>query len=944
MNFRRTGRILAVILVASLLFVAGFVSPFRISEFGIRKVSAIHNPKSPIRNAALSLSKGPQSEIPKLPPAALAKIEPLVLKQIIEEGRATFIVYLREQADLSSAAQIKSLAERRLTVFDTLRSTAQRSQRDILAFLGKQEQAGHASDIIPLWIFNGVAVTGDGQTLADIANREDVIRIRANHVRHLPEPVPSASSEQALSPGEGPVQNGTEVSESQIVLWNIKQIRADAVWDDLGITGRGVVVASLDTGVDWQHNALRDKYRGRDEEHDYDWFDPTGTYPQAPNDNPSDPIRGHGTHTMGAIVGDGVDESGERLRIGVAPGAQWVAVKVFDDTGAATDLWIHQGFQWILAPTDLQGENPDPSKAPDVVNNSWGNATNGADITFRPDVLALRAAGIVPVFAAGNLRQVHTTSGTVTSPAAFPESIAVGATDPDDLVASFSAHGPSFWDELKPEFSAPGQYIRSSAPGDKYSVVSGTSFSAPHVAGSIALMLEAAHNASNALAAEAAPPVDGMAVQRADPMPSIDDLEQLLALTASDVGAPGPDNEAGAGRIDAYRATVWAMTAGKLYGNVRASETGAPIVAAEIAGTSVTNPEDQFTTRSQSDGEYSVAVPKGHYSINVTAFGYEPATINNVEVVAGFLALRDIELKRSATGMVAGQIRTADGVPIQATVEVVDTPVRAQTDGKGTYSIDLPAGTHTLRVTTAGYRTETAEVAVTVGERTVQTFVLTPAPSTLFIDGDQWVGDNVSVYYEFVLNKAGIPFDTRPITTTENVPTVEELSVYDIVVWAHPWTSPGTIDQRREDSATVDALTGYLAQGGRLLLTGQDIGWLDGGGNPANPSPLAYYEDFLHARFTDNSLPRNSTIIGTSDDIVAGIDLQFDTTYAYKRTDNGFSPDGIEPMDDTAQVVFEYNDGAGAGIKVQAGNYRLVYLSFAAETTGPRESLIDAFA
>jgi uncharacterized repeat protein (TIGR01451 family) len=854
----------------------------------------------------------------------VAKIEPLLLREIIEDGQATFIVYLREQADLSAATRIKTLAERRLTVFDTLRRTAERSQRDILAYLHKQEQAGYASDIVPFWVFNGVAVTGDFQTLAAIAQRDDVVKIRANHVLHLPKPV------------EGPAQGDSDAQRPQTLLWNIERIRANKVWNELGITGQGVVVANIDTGVDWQHNALRDKYRGKDGDHNYNWFDFTGTYPQAPNDG-----HNHGTHTMGTIVGDGVDESGQRLQTGVAPGAQWIAVKVFSDSGDTSDVWIHQAFQWILAPTDLNGENPDPTRAPDVVNNSWGSS-NGADVTFQPDVRALRAAGIVPVFSAGNSGELGV--GTVGSPGSFPESIAVGATEPDPIVASFSSQGPSFWDEMKPEFSAPGRSIRSTVPGNQYAVFSGTSMAAPHVTGSIALMLEAARKSAAKLATKTAPTVDGVALQRADPVPGIDDLEQMLALTAVDLGAPGPDNVAGAGRIDVYRATVWAMTAGKIYGFVRDSATGAPIPSAEIVGSSITNPDDRFTTHSKNDGEYSVAVPEGRYSVEVRAFGYEPQTVGNIEVVAGFLTLRDIKLRRAPTGTVAGQIKTADGVPVPATVEVVGTPVSIQTDGKGTYSIDLPAGTHTLRVATAGYRTAIAEVTVTVGERTVQTFVLTPAPSTLLVDADQWAGDNVSRYYEFALNKAGIPFDTRPITTTDSVPTVEELSAYDIVVWVHAWTSPGTIDQQREDTAVVDALTGYLEQGGRLLLSGQDIGFLDGGGNPSNPSPLAYYQDVLHARYASNSASRSSAIVGNSDDIMAGIELEFDTTYAYKRSDRGFSPDQIEPADDAAQTVFTYTDGAGAAIKVQDANYRLVYLGFSADTTGPRDQLINTIA
>ncbi|MFQ5340016.1 MAG: S8 family serine peptidase, partial [Anaerolineae bacterium] len=928
MNSRRSGRIAAAIVSVFLLFFVGSASLFSVSNASTEPVelsgqaprlSKDSGPEAGLRNAA-ALHK-PKPNFPKLPPAAVAKIEPQLLREISEGGQATFIVHLRDQADLSVASGVKVLAERRLAVVNTLRDTAERSQRDILALLSKQEQAGHASDIIPFWVFNGLAVTGDAQALAEIAQRDDVVKIRANHVMHLPKPV----------------TDDLEAPRPQTLLWNIERIRANKVWEELGITGQGIVVANMDTGVDWQHNALQGKYRGRDGDHNYNWFDFTGTYPHSPGDG-----HNHGTHTMGTMVGDGVDETGQRLQIGVAPGAQWIAVKIFSDSGDTTDVWIHQGFQWFLAPTDLNGENPDPTKAPDIVNNSWGSS-NGADVSFRPDVQALRAAGIVPVFSAGN--EGAQGAGTVGSPAAFPESIAVGATEPDPVVASFSSRGPSFWGETKPEFGAPGRLIRSSIPGNSYTSFPGTSMAAPHVSGSIALMLEAAHRASEKLETKPAPTIDGITLQRADPIPGIDDLEQLLALTAVDLDVPGPDNAAGAGRIDAYRATLWAMTGGKIYGFVRDSATGDPIPSAGIAGTSTTHPEDRFTTRSAGDGEYSVTVPDGRYSVEIQAFGYEPKTVGNIQVVAGFLTLQNLQLKHLPTGTVTGQVRTSDGIPIAATVEVVGTPATAQTDGKGTYSIDLPAGTHTLRVATSGYRTETAEVIITVGEHIVQTFVLTPTPSTLLVDADEWFGENVSQYYVFALEKAGVPFDTRPITTTDSVPTAEELSAYDIVVWVHPWTSPGTIDLQREDTAMVDALTGYLQQGGRLLLTGQDIGFLDGGGNPSSPTPMPYFGNVLHASYDSSSAPRSSRIIGNSDDIMAGIQLEFDTVYAYKRSDRGFSPDEIEPADDKAQMIFTYSaDGGGAGIKVQDGNYRAVYLGFSAETAGPRADLADAVA
>ena len=265
--------------------------------------------------------------------------------------------------------------------------------------------------------------------------------------------------------------------------WNIARVRADEVWRALDIAGAGVVVANMDTGVDWTHPALQSKYRGSDSDHNYNWYDCTGTYPSTPADG-----YGHGTHTMGTMVGSA---PGGAFHIGMAPAAQWTAVKVLDDDGVGYDTWIHAGFQWLLAPTDLSGSNPDPGQAPDVVNNSWGpGLSNVADLTFLPDVQALRAAGIFPVFSAGNSGGLG--DGSIATPAGYPESFAVGTTDFQDAIASFSSRGPSFWEELKPEVSAPGVDIRSSVPGGGYEGGwSGTSMAAPHAAGLAALLLSA---------------------------------------------------------------------------------------------------------------------------------------------------------------------------------------------------------------------------------------------------------------------------------------------------------------------------------------------------------------------------------------------------------------------------------------------------------------------
>jgi len=302
----------------------------------------------------------------KIPLALRVKIEPQVLKELVSGEKTTYIVHLTQQADLAAAQGIQEKLTRRQAVVSSLQAMAERSQRGIRAYLDGQRASGHIEEYLPFWVFNGLALTGDLETLLALAARPEVEQIRANHTHQLPDPkfkFPT-SNLQPLT------------SNLQSVEWNIAKVRADQVWSDFGITGRGVVVANMDSGVDWTHPALQGKYRGADGDHEYNWFDFTGTYPDAPDDG-----HNHGTHTMGTIVGD----DGGGNQIGMAPGAQWIAVKIFDDSGATDDAKIHQGFQWILTPTDLNGENPDPSKAPDVANNSWGSV-NGADPTSWPDV------------------------------------------------------------------------------------------------------------------------------------------------------------------------------------------------------------------------------------------------------------------------------------------------------------------------------------------------------------------------------------------------------------------------------------------------------------------------------------------------------------------------------------------------------------------------------
>ena len=206
------------------------------------------------------------------------------------------------------------------------------------------------------------------------------------------------------------------------------------------------------------------------------WFDPYGQHPTTPAD-----ANGHGTQTLGITVG-GTDGG---TSIGVAPDARWIAAKIFNDSGVATSTGIHQAFQWVLDPDG----NPATDDAPDVVNNSWAMGSPACDLSFAPDVAVLVDAGIVPVFAAGNFGPGDSTSA---SPANGPGAFSVGAVDGADAIADFSSRGPTSCGRTTPttfpSVVAPGVGIRTSDRFGLYGSGSGTSCSAPHVSGAIALL------------------------------------------------------------------------------------------------------------------------------------------------------------------------------------------------------------------------------------------------------------------------------------------------------------------------------------------------------------------------------------------------------------------------------------------------------------------------
>lgn len=428
-------------------------------------------------------------------PADIDKIAPEVRQAVSSlqaDEMTTVIVRLKAQANLLAITD-RNRQIRIEKVINALQGMANATQNRIKALLQSRTTEGKVDQFESYWIFNGLVVTATADVIAELAALPEVDTITPNTS------IQGLASQTAESPPEP----------------NIALIEADGMWS-LGFQGQGIVVANMDTGVDVTHPDLSAQWRGGSNS----WFDPNGEHPDTPID-----FNGHGTWTMGAMVGR--DAGG--TAIGVAPAAQWIAVKIFNDSGSATAAGIHAGFQWLLDP-DGDPATPD---TPNVVNNSWTFQSPTCNLEFQPDLVALRAVGIVPVFAAGNFGP---NAGTSTSPANYPEAFAVGGTDNNDSIYTYSSRGPSACGEantIYPEIVVPGVNIHTTDLYSLYTYATGTSLAAPQAAGGLALLLSS------------------------DPNLTVTEQESALLNSAVDLGDLGPDNNFGTGRLDILAAYQW---------------------------------------------------------------------------------------------------------------------------------------------------------------------------------------------------------------------------------------------------------------------------------------------------------------------------------------------------------------------------------------------------
>lgn len=459
------------------------------------------------------------------------KIDPAILQLAQDDRPANFFVWMTEKPNLTPAQNFRTKEEKGKFVFNTLMETAQRSQANVRAELDRQGLSYRW-----YYISNKILVKrGNRPLILSLAQRSDVLKLTANYPINIEPPSSSAV-----------------ISTQAVVESNLNFIRADQVWNGFKISGQGTVLAGIDSGMDWQHPALINNYRGWNgsvANHNYNWWDATGKYRTAPSDG-----NGHGTHTSGTMAGD--TKSGRV--IGVSPDSKLIHCKFLDDEGSGWSDDASECFEFLLAPWDLSYTtpgtgNPRPDLSPDAVSNSWGGS--GGSSYHVEDVEALIAAGIVVEVSAGN--EGYFGCRSLGSPGDYKQVLSTGsvrhknATHPG-TTSEFSSRGPStlYPNVYIPSVMAPGEDIVSSVPGGGYKAYNGTSMAGPHVTGLVGL-LWSANPALRGNVSQTIQIIQDTAVP----------LKDQTGYRCGGDYNEGPNNDWGHGTIDAYAAVSAALKA-----------------------------------------------------------------------------------------------------------------------------------------------------------------------------------------------------------------------------------------------------------------------------------------------------------------------------------------------------------------------------------------------
>ena len=414
------------------------------------------------------------------------EIDPALTDALRSKNKIRVIVSLKDKVTHSSLVRKSDIRE----VKRTLMAAHKLASKDVLESLRSFSKSRNIVILDRNWVSNSLWIEADTQTIKKLMGRSDIDQIILDHEIKFQNPVEVFDADQ----------------NSDKWTYGLKKVGVPEAFKAYGLTGKGVRVGILDTGIDPNHPDLKGKIIA--------WKDFAG-WAKKPKDS-----GGHGTHCAGTIAGG--NSSGQQ--IGVAPEVDLIVGRIFSPLGSVMFGRILKAMQWMADPDG----DPSTSDQPHIVSNSWGAPYRNYTIvkSWWKSVETWRALGILPVFAAGNS---GSEADTMLTPGGFPHSFAVGATDSEDEIAYFSSRGPIEWfgeAYIKPDVTAPGVKVYSAKPGGGYQYMSGTSMACPHVAGMAALL------------------------KQAEPSLSINDLERLLMITSKDLGEVGKDIIFGEGRVN----------------------------------------------------------------------------------------------------------------------------------------------------------------------------------------------------------------------------------------------------------------------------------------------------------------------------------------------------------------------------------------------------------
>jgi subtilisin family serine protease len=861
-------------------------------------------------------------------------IEPELKAQFLVEEEAGYMIQFRSQPNLSLAFELDWETRGRFVV-NSLTFRADKSQERVRAYLDLR-----GVDYQAFWINNSILVSASDQTtFSGLLNFVEIDSLRARRRPTLHEPVASAPAQDVNA-------SGLEA--------NIARLAADQVWAQ-GYTGDDIIVANIDTGVNYLHPALVDQYRGNlgegEFDHNFNWWDPAiGGSDSVPND-----WHGHGSHTMGIMLGavaEGNDADSESNQIGMAPGAAWLACQAFE----GNDAELLECGQFLLAPWDLNGQNPDPTKRPHIINNSWGDCVQYLDTWYLGMVESWLAAGIYPVFSNGNTSSCGYASppglNTVGNPARYGLVTGVGSTGHHNgLYATHSNWGPTDDPDitnpngnpnLKPQVVAPGVDIRSAdKSGANYRLMSGTSMSAPHVSGLVALMWDAAACLIGEVVA----------------------TESIIQATANPVlyddgtgdGARSPNYATGWGEINAPAAVQAARDYCGADFRLDAAPEEVSICAPQVArydinidpitgydqpvnlslGSELPGATLNFEPNPVLPSNSSVfeirstsTIPAGRYELDIV--GISGTLVHNDQV------LLNVYQNVPTVPVLAKPLDGAEAVSVTpafswspqdlATYYRLEI-ARDVAFEQIIYSVDVQDTSHGMP-TWLDHNQEyywRVSAGNECGLSVPQTGRFsTKSPAAILLVDDDDDSPDVSGYYGDTLDALGLNYDLWNTWNSDDEPTSDRLEPFDVVIWfvGDEWQAAAGPGNEAET-----ALASWLDMGNCLIINGQDYLW--------NRGVTGFVSEYLGLAEFENDLKHES---------VTGVGEAFEGLGVYSLSYPFFNfSDALTPG--ASAVAILDGDQGTAGLAVANGVYKTSLWGFPFEaiaSAAEREALLSA--